>query len=280
MTMATLAGAQTLGVMPALVTALLLGLIHGLVPDEHTWPITFSYAVGSYSTRGGLRAGLLFSLTFTLQRAIACELAWLGLAHWMQNPWIERLLLIPIGLLMAIGGLLMRQRRNTRPSSLFSHILRIMPALHGFIAGWGFGAFALILYTTLAPVMPSPALGWLPGALFGLGTAIIQGLLGALFGRMTQWRSLDPAQIRNLATGTASRTLIWGGTAYLAAGCAALAWPGLTDWQLATGWRIIGLRYIDLLLVLAIATVVGIGLGGFTLRLHALTKRYAVQPGS
>jgi len=83
------------GVVAALVTALLLGLVHGMVPDEHTWPITFSYAVGSYSTRKGLRAGLLFSLTFTVQRAIASELAWLGLSHWMQNDWLNQALFVP-----------------------------------------------------------------------------------------------------------------------------------------------------------------------------------------
>jgi ABC-type nickel/cobalt efflux system permease component RcnA len=32
------------------ITALVLGVIHGITPDEHTWPITFSYAIGSYST--------------------------------------------------------------------------------------------------------------------------------------------------------------------------------------------------------------------------------------
>lgn len=85
------------GVAAALVTALLLGLVHGMVPDEHTWPITFSYAVGSYSTRKGLRAGLLFSLTFTVQRAIASELAWLGLSHWMQNDWLNQALFVQIG---------------------------------------------------------------------------------------------------------------------------------------------------------------------------------------
>src|SRR3989442_7591937 len=24
-----------------------LGMLHGVIPDEHTWPITFSYSVGS-----------------------------------------------------------------------------------------------------------------------------------------------------------------------------------------------------------------------------------------
>src|SRR5436190_23056712 len=71
-----------------LLTAFLLGLVHGITPDEHTWPITFSYAIGSYSTRRGLRVGLIFSLAFAVQQALASELAYLGLAGWLA---IERL---------------------------------------------------------------------------------------------------------------------------------------------------------------------------------------------
>lgn len=58
------------GVAATLVTALLLGLVHGMVPDEHTWPITFSYAVGGYSTRKGLRGGRGTGHFFTQTRAL------------------------------------------------------------------------------------------------------------------------------------------------------------------------------------------------------------------
>ncbi len=40
-----------------LITVFLMGMVHGITPDEHTWAITFSYSIGSYSTRGGMRAG-------------------------------------------------------------------------------------------------------------------------------------------------------------------------------------------------------------------------------
>jgi len=65
-----------------LVTSFLLGLVHGITPDEHTWPITFSYAVGGYSTWRALRAGLLFSLAFTAQRALTVEWARRPSAAW------------------------------------------------------------------------------------------------------------------------------------------------------------------------------------------------------
>ena len=51
----------------ALIISYLLGIVHGITPDEHTWPITFSYAVGSGSTKGGMKAGLIFSSGFILR---------------------------------------------------------------------------------------------------------------------------------------------------------------------------------------------------------------------
>ena len=32
---------QNVGLISALVISYLLGLVHGITPDEHTWPITF-----------------------------------------------------------------------------------------------------------------------------------------------------------------------------------------------------------------------------------------------
>ncbi|MHB1676488.1 MAG: hypothetical protein ACYCSS_02965 [Sulfuriferula sp.] len=274
------------GIATALITALLLGLVHGMVPDEHTWPITFSYAVGGYSTRKGLRAGLLFSATFTLQRAIVSELAWLGLSHWMLNKWLNEALFIPIGLLMAWGGWMMLRQRHivhlhligechdkddeATAASSWARMTGWMPAVHGFVAGWGFGAFALILYTTLAPAMPSAAWGWLPGALFGLGTLIVQVIAGGLFGRMAAGHKLSAEAIRMVALTTAARTLLWGGVAYMSAGMFGLLFPSLASWSIATGVRIHGLAHINLPLILAVVCVAGVGLGTFFTQTRAL----------
>ncbi len=258
----------------ALLTALLLGLVHGVVPDEHTWPITFSYAMGSYSTRRGLFAGLLFSLTFTLQRAIACELAWYGLSHWMQNDNLNRILLIIIGILMTAGSGLMREKGKETPHRhpALDSLTSSMPALHGFIAGWGFGAFALILYTTLAPAMPSAAWGWLPGALFGLGTAIIQATVGAFFGRLAASRKLSTEDLRSLALFTAARTLRFGGVAYMVAGLSSILWPELAHWQLNTHIPMYGIDHLDIPLIIAITGVIIVGLGSFFSRLRQLSS--------
>ncbi len=74
---------EYVGLYSALIISYLLGIVHGITPDEHTWPITFSYAVGSYSIKGGAKAGLIFSSGFTVERAIMSEIAALALADFM-----------------------------------------------------------------------------------------------------------------------------------------------------------------------------------------------------
>ena len=282
----------------ALVTALLLGVVHGITPDEHTWPITFSYAVGGYSTRAGLRAGALFSFSFIVQRALASELAWLGLAHWMGMRGLDYVLYVPVGLLMLFGGVLMARQRHAVHLHLFGHceepaLMRAAdaaisgngararklaawtPAVHGFVAGWGFGAFALILYTTLAPTMPSAWWGWVPGALFGLGTALVQVLAGALFGRLAVRRNLPPAAIRAVALTTATRTLVWGGAAYVLAGAFGLLLPHAAGFGLRTGLHVHNLAFVGLPFVLAVGVVLGVGVTTLVLE----TRRWRVRMG-
>ncbi|EQD60544.1 conserved hypothetical protein, membrane, partial [mine drainage metagenome] len=156
----------------ALPTAFLLGMTHGITPDEHTWPITFSYSVGSYSSRGGRQAGFLFSAAFTLQRAIASELAFLALSAFQFSPRWEYIVYLVVGSVMVASGLYILRRgkvihlghvHGPVPESEDSKSPRslppYMPLVHGFIAGWGVGAFALIVYTVLAPAMSSAWIG-------------------------------------------------------------------------------------------------------------------------
>src|SRR5690348_16299202 len=140
-----------------LLTAFLLGLVHGITPDEHTWPITFSYAVGGYSTWRGLRAGLVFSQAFAVQQALASELAHFGLAHWFANDRFDAVVYLVVGIVMAAGGLYVtgggalphlhlpglspplpgpRESREPREPREPREMHPWMPAVHGFVAGW------------------------------------------------------------------------------------------------------------------------------------------------
>jgi len=259
--------ATSLGLV--LLTAFLLGIVHGITPDEHTWPITFSYAVGGYSTRRGLRAGLIFSLAFTAQRALASELAYLGLAHvFVGYPSLGYGVYVVVGCVMAWAGWSIQHGKPLPFFHPHAHEEQWndprpwMPAVHGFIAGWGFGAFAIIIYTVLAPSMPSAAWGWLPGALFGLGTTVVQAVAGAGIGYWLSRRKKisDPAVIRRIGLRAASRTLKLGGLAFVGGGLFGLLMPRAASQAIDTGIRIHNLHTIGLPFVLVVGVVLGIGI--------------------
>src|SRR5260370_24650035 len=56
-----------------------LGMLHGVIPDEHTWPITFSYSVGSATGRGGVLSAIFFASAFTPQSAVIAQPRYLAL---------------------------------------------------------------------------------------------------------------------------------------------------------------------------------------------------------
>jgi hypothetical protein len=275
-----------------LLTALLLGLVHGITPDEHTWPITFSYAVGSYSTRRGLAAGVTFSLAFTAQQALASELAYLGLAHWFTFEHLDQIVYVIVGIVMAAAGLFIMGRGVVphlhlpgwaRASDALAQPRELkswMPAVHGFIAGWGIDAFSVIIYTTLAPAMPSAATAWLPGVVFGLGTLCVQGAAGAAFGSWAARRGLPPQAIRSIALTTAARTLSWGGCAFVVFGLLALAFPGLAEFGITTPLRIHNLDTLGLPFILVLFTVLGIGLTTFVSATQAWRRRLVAEDGA
>jgi hypothetical protein len=265
-----------------LLTAFVLGLVHGITPDEHTWPITFSYAVGSYSTSRGFRAGLIFSAAFAVQQALASELAYLGLARWFTSEALDGAIYAVVGVVMAAAGIYITgwgkqlphlhlpgadrfAAHEVQPRELKSW----MPAVHGFIAGWGLDAFSAIIYTTLAPAMPSAALGWLPGLLFGFGTLCVQAVAGAGFGLWAARRGLPAQAIRSIALTTAARTLTWGGVAFFLFGIVALTFPNLADWGIPTPFHVHNLDALGLPFLLVILTVVGVGVTTFVCETQA-----------
>jgi hypothetical protein len=232
----------------ALVYSFLFGLLHGILPDEHTWPITFSYAIGGASGRKGMRAGLYFSAAFTVQRALLSEVAYLALAPFLLSPTINGVVYLVVGLAMAIAGAIVLRRNRyphlhlvgecrdeaceaeeaVWPSGRPAEVAVTAAAppvqwtiVHGFLAGFGFGAFSLFVNTVAAPAMSSPWLGFMPGLLFGLGTTIMLVIIGALFGASLHWtHALTTKEIKRIGSQTGGRTLFFGGLLFGAFGVA------------------------------------------------------------
>ncbi|MDA8115246.1 MAG: hypothetical protein M0Z43_11050 [Acidithiobacillus sp.] len=259
--------------LTAVIYSFLFGLLHGVLPDEHTWPITFSYAIGGASGREGMKAGLFFSAAFTLQRTLLSEAAYLALAPFLLSPTINGIVYIIVGLAMsAAGAIVLRQNRylhfhllghhheearemGTSISVLSRHhnestvpVSAPPPAkwtiLHGFIAGFGFGGFSLFVNTVAAPAMQSPWLGFLPGLAFGLGTMIMLVVIGFLFGASLRWTHLlSEQEIKRIGSQTGGRTLFFGGLLFALFGVATLL--GLDRYlPVDAGYVLIGLFMI------------------------------------
>ncbi len=271
----------------ALLTAFLLGIVHGITPDEHTWPITFSYAVGSYSSRGGMRSGFLFSLAFTLQRAIASELAFFALAGLLAADRWQYGIYVVVGAVMAASGFYLL-RTGRIPHLFHSHAIddtepavpdapsaratTWLPLLHGFIAGWGTGAFALIVYGTLAPAMPSAWFGFLPGLLFGLGTMVMQIVFGGAIGAWAARRKLGERALRYVARSVSGKTLAYGGLAFVLAGIVGIVAPALLAGSFATGIHVHNLAHLGIGFVLVVIVVVAVAGSAFVTAMRDVAR--------
>jgi len=224
------------------------GIIHGVLPDEHTWPITFSYAIGNATGKKGIKAGLYFSLAFTLQRALGSEVSYFLLSSWLTKQSLNWLINCLVGAVMLWAGWQIQKRGRylhvhllghhheateglERGTSILSPYHRENSALtqeafptrwaliHGFIAGFGVGPFAMFIYTIAAPHMPSPWLGFLPGLLFGLGTMLTLMLLGGIFGSALQTsRRFTASEIQSIGQTTGSLTMLGGGLVFILGG--------------------------------------------------------------
>ncbi len=271
----------------ALVTAVLLGMVHGVTPDEHTWPITFSYSVGSYSSKGGRKVGFLFSLAFTLQRALVSELAYFAITSFDSALRWNFEIYVVVGVVMALSGLHVLRRghplhltlrdlkaefsgKHDHPEPVVPKNLPwYMPLVHGFVAGWGVGAFAVIIYTVLAPEMPNGYVGWLPGALFGIGTMIMQIILGSFFGAWMQRRQLGTQAKAYLARMMSARTLVGAGVGFLVVGVFGIAFPRmLNSLQVITPFHIHNLHSIGVGFFLAVVLLFGVALWSFRKTIH------------
>jgi hypothetical protein len=152
-----------------------------------------------------------------------------------------------------------------------------MPALHGFVAGWGVGPFTAIVYTALVPAMPSPTLAWLPGLIFGLGTLVIQGCAGAAIGAWLAGRGLSADTVRQVGLLTGARTLLWGGCAFLLYGLFGLVFPQIADIVVTTPIHIPNLHELGIPFLLLILVVMGIGATSLMTAMRAPTL-HAVAP--
>jgi hypothetical protein len=145
--------------------------------------------------------------------------------------------------------------------------------IHGFIAGFGFGAFALIVYTVLAPTMPNAYLGWVPGILFGLGTMTAQVLFGTAFAAwLTRMKNLTFQGIAVVGKTITKTVLEYGGIAFIVGGIAILLYPPLLTYNIVTPIKVHNLHNLGIGFFLVILSVVVFGIYGYKQGIKAAIK--------
>lgn len=224
-----------------------LGMLHGVIPDEHTWPITFSYSVGAATGRGGIKAGAYFSLAFTAQRAIMSVAFYFAFARFLaQSTAINGPVYTVVGIAMAAAGYLILRNKfpHLHPLMRYSkedlakHVHEEesqsnkdqVPVpihwtiIHGFISGFGVdtGLFSTYIYLVTLPVIASYGLwqiSWLPGTLFGFGTFLVLMFIGLVFGKSLQiGKKYGQERISRFGRLVGARVLLFGGILFMILG--------------------------------------------------------------
>lgn len=284
-----------------LLISFILGLLHGATPDEHTWPITFSYAIGNYSTKGGMKAGFTFSAGFTAQRALLTTLGFLGLAAVYREYNLDGPVYIVVGIAMVVAGSYVLKGRYlhlpldallrggehhtgsaTRKPTEEAHLRAVplpMAAVHGLIAGFGFGAYATIITFVLAPQVPGLIYAPLPGLFFGLGTMAMQVIFGAAFASLARVRKLSEEDVRYLGRHTGGQTLYYGGALFALAGGFLILFPDLSNFAVSTGNPIPNLASVGVATGLVLVVVAGIGFWSMVQGIRQLRSIERSKPG-
>ncbi|EFD92406.1 MAG: membrane protein [Candidatus Parvarchaeum acidophilus ARMAN-5] len=291
------------GVYITLLLSYLLGIVHGITPDEHTWPITFSYAVGSGSTKKGAEVGAIFSAGFTLQRALMSEIIFLAFAYGLASfrfciasPLFFGIVYTIVGAVMYIAGQyvkygsfyphlevnewiskgLKKRFRHSDKDFYKKDVKPWMALIHGLIAGFGFGAFALIIYFVFVPNMPNAYVAFLPGLMFGLGTMTMQFAFGALFGTwIKKIKKISMNGLQFIARYISSSVLLYGGATFVIAGIGVILFPQILTFGVITPLQIHNLHDLGLGFFVVISVVVIIGLVSYRNAMKIALKKYS-----
>lgn len=219
------------------VTSFILGLVHGVTPDEHTWPITFTYAMGVKTAKKGMLAALIFSLAFTLQRSFITEViglvgkpldltiyagivyAIVGIVMMAAGAYILRYLRYPHFHFLKQHGHFERSEEECKDCAKISTNAPApkMALIHGFIAGFGVGPFFLAI-TGLTLLVP-PSIGFVTGLAFGLGTTLMLIILGFAIGFAVEFTQKKfKKDITNQVQKLSGYILFYGGIIFIAIG--------------------------------------------------------------
>ena len=158
-----------------LLAVFIVGVIHGLKPDEHTWPITVTYGMMQSNVRGVILAVSTFAgaltLVWTLMSMLIGQVVGI-LRPEVLDPYVD----IIVGLTMiGVSAYLVFGRHGGQGGVETADYKVIW--VHGLAAAFG-GDFFIVLILTVALVPAiSTSLSFLVGLAFGAGSWIAQAFV-------------------------------------------------------------------------------------------------------
>lgn len=161
-----------------LAAVFIIGLVHGLKPDEHTWPITVSYGLMQRNIQGVIAAVSVFAgaltLVWTLMSALVGEL--MGLLNTsILDPYVDFI----VGLTMIGVAAYLVFGKNHGTEGVKTADYKVI-WIHGLAAAFGGDFFiVLVLAAAIVPAI-NPLYSFSIGLLFGLGSWAAQSIIVVL----------------------------------------------------------------------------------------------------
>ncbi len=158
-----------------LIAVLIVGVIHGLKPDEHTWPITVSYGLMQSRVRGVIAAVSVFAgaltLVWTLMSALVGEVMSLFNTS-ILDPYVD----IIVGLTMIGVAAYLVFGRHDGGHGVKTADYRLI-WIHGLAAAFGGDFFIVLILTVAITPMIMTGLSFLVGFMFGFGSWLSQTII-------------------------------------------------------------------------------------------------------
>jgi len=157
-----------------------IGVVHGLKPDEHTWPITISYGLMQKNLRKAMLSTAVFALALMLVWSALSALT-SQLFSFFRSYSLDPIVDVVVGVTMiGVASYLVLKEKDQTEAHEESHADYKLIWIHGIAAAFG-GDFIVVLLLTLALFQSTGAnAGFLVGLIFGLASWIAQSLVVAL----------------------------------------------------------------------------------------------------
>jgi len=154
----------------------IIGIVHGLKPDEHTWPITVSYGIMQRNVRGAIASTGVFAGALTLVWTSLSALTG-QLLSFFQDYDLDPIVDVIVGLTMIGVAAVFLVKDKGKAADKGDNPDYKLIWIHGLAAAFGGDFIVVLLLTVALSTIVSVNLTFLIGLLFGIGSWMAQSVV-------------------------------------------------------------------------------------------------------